>query len=86
MLAGVVRMNLSLAVILMECIGDITFAFPLIIILMVSKWVGDYFNEGLYDIHIRMQGAPLLGWEPPQLSQYKYASEVSRTKQDKKSH
>ena len=48
MLAGVVRMTLSLAVILMECVGNITFAFPLIIILMVAKWTGDFFNEVIF--------------------------------------
>ena len=46
------------------------------VVLIISKWVGDYFNEGLYDIHIQLAGVPLLGWEPPPLSANTYASEV----------
>ncbi|XP_042861796.1 H(+)/Cl(-) exchange transporter 7-like isoform X2 [Penaeus japonicus] len=76
MLGGVVRMTLSLTVILMECVGNITFGLPLMIVLMVAKWVGDFFNEGLYDIHIQMTGVPIMAWEAPPLSNNIYASEV----------
>ncbi|XP_068221966.1 H(+)/Cl(-) exchange transporter 7 isoform X2 [Palaemon carinicauda] len=76
MLGGVVRMTLSLTVILMEAVGNITFGLPLMIVLMVAKWVGDYFNEGLYDIHIQMTGVPIMGWDAPPLSNNIYASEV----------
>ena len=31
----------------------------------VSKWVGDIFNHGLYDIHVELKNTPLLGWESP---------------------
>lgn len=29
----------------------------------VAKWTGDFFNEGIYDIHIHLKGVPLLEWE-----------------------
>lgn len=76
MLGGVVRMTISLTVILIEATGNLTYGFPIMVVLMVAKWVGDYFNEGLYDIHIQLAGVPLIAWEPPPLSATTYASEV----------
>lgn len=67
-LGGIVRMTISLTVIIVEATGNITFGLPVMVVLMVSKWVGDLFNEGIYDMHIHLQGVPLLGWEPPVLS------------------
>jgi hypothetical protein len=33
--------------------------------LQVAKWSGDFFNDGLYDIHIHLKGVPLLEWDTP---------------------
>ncbi|XP_048773690.2 H(+)/Cl(-) exchange transporter 6-like isoform X4 [Ostrea edulis] len=62
-LGGVVRMTISLTVILIESTNEISYGLPLMLVLMVAKWSGDYFNEGLYDIHIKLKGVPLLEWE-----------------------
>ncbi|XP_065201753.1 H(+)/Cl(-) exchange transporter 7 [Planococcus citri] len=75
-LGGVVRMTISLTAILIEATGNITFGLPLMLILLTAKWVGDFFTEGLYDIHIQLNGIPLLPWEPPPLSANIYANEV----------
>jgi hypothetical protein len=29
-----------------------------------ARWVGNYFNEGIYDIHIHLRHAPFLDWNP----------------------
>ena len=73
-------MTISLTVILIEATGNLTYGFPIMVVLMVAKWVGDYFNEGIYDIHIQLAGVPLLSWDPPPLSATTYASEVTDLK------
>lgn len=59
-LSGMARITISLAVILMEATGSSVFALPIFVTVMLSKWTGDVFNHGLYDIHIRLKGIPLL--------------------------
>ncbi|XP_017769929.1 PREDICTED: H(+)/Cl(-) exchange transporter 7 [Nicrophorus vespilloides] len=75
-LGGLVRMTISLTVIIMETTDNISFGLPLIVTLMAAKWTGDYFNDGIYDIHIQLSGVPFLSWDPPPLSHNIYASEV----------
>lgn len=60
----------------METTGNISFALPLIITIISAKWMGDYFNEGIYDTHIQLSGVPLLPWEPPPFVHNIYATEV----------
>lgn len=67
-LGGIVRMTLSLTVIITEACGDITLGIPIMLAIMVSKIVGDLFNEGLFDMHIALSGSPLLDWDPPPLT------------------
>lgn len=31
--------------------------------LQVAKWTGDFFNKGIYDLHVALRGVPLLEWE-----------------------
>lgn len=75
-LGGIVRMTISLTVIVIEATGCISFGLPIMICLMVSKWVADSFIEGLYDLAIKMANVPFLGWEPPASSYSIYASDI----------
>uniref|UniRef100_A0A8C9RRU0 Chloride channel protein n=1 Tax=Scleropages formosus TaxID=113540 RepID=A0A8C9RRU0_SCLFO len=75
-LGGIVRMTLSLTVILVEATGNVTYGFPIMLVLMTAKIVGDYFVEGLYDIHIKLQSVPFLHWEAPATSHALTAREV----------
>lgn len=75
-LGGVVRMTISLTVIIIEATGCISFGLPIMICLMVSKWVADSFIEGLYDLAIHLANVPFLDWEPPLRSYTIYASDA----------
>eukprot|EP00096_Caligus_rogercresseyi_P000557 TRINITY_DN11013_c0_g1_i1.p1 TRINITY_DN11013_c0_g1~~TRINITY_DN11013_c0_g1_i1.p1 ORF type:complete len:413 (-),score=60.94 TRINITY_DN11013_c0_g1_i1:383-1447(-) len=64
-LSGNVRMMVSLTLIIIESTGNLTYSFPLVIVCMVAKYTGDYFNDGLYDVHSELSGVPYLPWQPP---------------------
>ncbi|RHY92742.1 hypothetical protein DYB35_005351, partial [Aphanomyces astaci] len=65
MLGGITRMTISLTVILLECTGNVEYGLPLIVTLFSARWVGNYFNHGIYDIHIHLRQLPFLDWDPP---------------------
>ncbi|KAE8578748.1 hypothetical protein XENTR_v10023756 [Xenopus tropicalis] len=78
-LGGIVRMTLSLTVIMVEATGNVTYGFPIMLVLITAKLVGDYFVEGLYDLHIKLQSVPFLHWEAPVTSHSLTAREVMST-------
>ncbi|XP_022085546.1 chloride transport protein 6-like isoform X2 [Acanthaster planci] len=79
-LGGVVRMTISLTVILIESTNEISYGLPIMVTLIVAKWSGDLFNNGLYDIHIELKGLPLLGWEPPRKMERLRARQIMETR------
>ncbi|CAB4069032.1 CLCN7 [Lepeophtheirus salmonis] len=64
-LSGNVRMMVSLTLIIIESTGNLTYSFPIVIVCMIAKYTGDYFNDGLYDVHSELNGVPYLPWQPP---------------------
>ncbi|MFH4977020.1 hypothetical protein AB6A40_003729 [Gnathostoma spinigerum] len=77
-LGGVVRMTVSLTAIIVESTKNISFGLPIMLVLMVTKWVADMFNDGIYDSHIELAEVPILGWNPPKMSRNISAKEVMR--------
>ncbi|XP_066239071.1 H(+)/Cl(-) exchange transporter 7 isoform X2 [Saccopteryx leptura] len=71
-LGGIVRMTLSLTVIMMEATSNVTYGFPIMLVLMTAK-------IGLYDMHIQLQSVPFLHWEAPVTSHSLTAREVMST-------
>ncbi|CAL8101223.1 unnamed protein product [Calicophoron daubneyi] len=75
-LGGIVRMTVSLTVILMEATGNVIVGLPLLMTLIVAKYTGDYFSNGIYDEHIELSSLALLPWEPDPLASSKRAYDI----------
>ncbi|CAN0046378.1 unnamed protein product [Scytosiphon promiscuus] len=67
-LGGMARMTISLTVIILEATGDMQYVLPLMLTLMAARWVGNVFNEGLYDMHIHGNKLPFLEDECPSVA------------------
>ena len=52
LLGGITRMTLALTVILIESTANTSFGLPLMMSLLMAKWVGDMFNHGILEIAI----------------------------------
>lgn len=61
-LAGVTRMTVSIVVITFELTGALTYVLPIMISVMISKWVGDALSgrRGIYESWISFQSYPYL--------------------------
>src|SRR6202012_5573354 len=60
-LAGVTRMTVSIVVIMFELTGALTYVLPIMIAVMISKWVGDAISpRGIYESWIQFNGYPYL--------------------------
>lgn len=60
-LAGVSRMTISLAVIMLELTGELEYVVPNMIAILVAKWVADSLeHEGVYDLAQTVLGHPFL--------------------------
>lgn len=60
-LGGVTRMTVSIVVIMFELTGALTYVLPIMIAVMMSKWVGDAFGKkGIYESWIHLNEYPFL--------------------------
>ena len=63
-MAGVSRLTLSLAVIVMEMTNEVHFLLPLLIAIMVAKWVADALEHALYHSLLEFKNVPFLPAAP----------------------
>lgn len=60
-LAGATRMTVSIVVIMFELTGALTYVLPIMIAVMIGKWVGDAMGKrGIYEAWIQFNQYPLL--------------------------
>lgn len=63
------RLTICLTVTLLEATGDMQYVLPLMLTLMAARFTGNVFNEGLYDIHIRLNNIPFMEAEVPSIAE-----------------
>lgn len=66
LMAGSTRMTISLVVIIIELTEGTQFLLPVILSVMIGKWVGDIFNESVYEHLMEQKCFPYLPSAPPQ--------------------
>ncbi|KAI5928499.1 chloride channel [Camillea tinctor] len=60
-LAGVTRLTVSIVVIMFELTGALSYVLPIMVAVMISKWVGDAFSRrGIYESWIHFNEYPFL--------------------------
>eukprot|EP01064_Diplonema_japonicum_P032623 TRINITY_DN6176_c1_g1_i1.p1 TRINITY_DN6176_c1_g1~~TRINITY_DN6176_c1_g1_i1.p1 ORF type:complete len:793 (+),score=126.29 TRINITY_DN6176_c1_g1_i1:74-2380(+) len=69
-LGGVTRMTLSLVVIIFELTGGLEYLVPVMLAVLISKWVGEWVGteDSIYEMHIGLNGYPYL--DPKQEVEY----------------
>lgn len=88
-LAGIFRTPISLTAIIIEAtrseqldtltlltITDIGLSLPVFFVMFISKWIGDFFDSGIYNSVYRVIRYPVLNWDPPSCSQWLEARHV----------
>ncbi|CAE7532786.1 CLCN5 [Symbiodinium natans] len=59
-LGGVCRVTISLVVIMFELTGGLYLIVPFMIAVLAAKWIGDQYNNSIYDCVISLRGYPYL--------------------------
>ncbi|CAA6653621.1 unnamed protein product [Spirodela intermedia] len=77
-LGGSMRMTVSLCVIMVEITNNLKLLPLIMLVLLISKAVGDVFNEGLYEVQARLRGIPLLESRPKQYMRHVTAKEACK--------
>lgn len=78
-LAGITRMTVSLAVILIELTNDINFLLPILLTLAFAKTTGDMLAESIYDTHMELMGVPFLEADVPEDMNFRISQDAMTT-------
>ncbi|KAJ3269167.1 hypothetical protein HDV01_001713 [Terramyces sp. JEL0728] len=82
-LSGVTRMTVSLAVIMFELTGALTYVLPLMTSIMAAKWVADAFGrDSIYDHLIHEKGYPYLNHKRNNFTKLALAQDLMETNVD----
>ncbi|KAJ3253282.1 hypothetical protein HK103_000776 [Boothiomyces macroporosus] len=82
-LSGVTRMTVSLAVIMFELTGALTYVLPLMTSIMAAKWVADAFGrDSIYDHLIHEKGYPYLNHKRNNFTRLTLAQDLMETNVD----
>ncbi|KAJ6810739.1 chloride channel protein CLC-d isoform X3 [Iris pallida] len=77
-LGGSMRMTVSLCVIMVEITNNLKLLPLIMLVLLISKAVGDFFNEGLYEEQAQLRAIPLLESRPKQYMRNTTAREACK--------
>jgi len=80
-LGGVCRVTISLVVIMFELTSGLQLIVPFMIACLLAKWVGDFWNPGIYDYCITIRKYPFLH-EPDEVTFSHYAKDIMDGKID----
>lgn len=61
---GVTRLTMAVTVIMMELTNDVQFLLPIMVSIMVSKWLGDFFTHPICHSLLELKCIPFLRAEP----------------------
>ncbi|KAL8619446.1 hypothetical protein ACOMHN_011797 [Nucella lapillus] len=63
-MGGVTRLTMTVTVIMMELTNDVQVLLPVMVSVMVSKWVGDFFTHPIFHAQLEMKCIPFLESDP----------------------
>ncbi|KAA3463135.1 chloride channel protein CLC-c-like [Gossypium australe] len=75
-LGGTMRMTVSLCVILLELTNDLLMLPLVMLVLLISKTMGDMFNKGVYDQIVKLKGLPYMEAHPDPYMKHLIARDV----------
>eukprot|EP00106_Octopus_bimaculoides_P010912 XP_014778354.1 PREDICTED: chloride channel protein D-like isoform X1 [Octopus bimaculoides] len=61
---GVTRLTMAVTIIMIEITNDVQFIIPIMLSILIAKWIGDYFTHPIYHATLELKCIPFLRAEP----------------------